>query len=137
MNHSLTLALLLSASAGLTTFAGTPVAPAAVTPVPVSDASLLDTVGATLEAGYDSRYYHRGFWLADNMTWAGLNVQVPLSEKLTLGFSAFYTRSSWQHDGKRVRRTDGRPALGTQDKPASAPPAAPVRPYRGSSRTCR
>jgi len=91
MNHSLTLALLLAASAGLTAIAGTPVAPAAVTSAPVADASLLDTVGATLEAGYDSRYYHRGLWLSDNMTWAGLNVQVPLSEKFTLGFSAFYT----------------------------------------------
>jgi hypothetical protein len=91
MNHSLTLAVLLSASSGLSALAGTPVAPATVTPVPVSDASLLDTIGATLEVGYDSRYYHRGLWLADNMTWAGLNVQVPLSEKLSLGFSAFYT----------------------------------------------
>lgn len=91
MNRSLTLAFLLSASAGLTAIAGTPAAPATVTPVPTSDASLLDTVGATLEVGYDTRYYHRGLWLADNMTWAGLNVQVPLSEKLSLGFSAFYT----------------------------------------------
>ncbi len=91
MIRTLTISLLLSVSAGITAYGGTPVAPAAVTPVPASDASLLDTVGATLEAGYDSRYYHRGLWLADNMAWAGLNVQVPLSEKLSLGFSAFYT----------------------------------------------
>jgi hypothetical protein len=92
MNHSLTLAVLLSACSGLTALAGTPAAaPAATTPAPVADASLLDTIGATLEVGYDTRYYHRGLWLADNMTWAGLNVQVPLTEKLTLGFGALYT----------------------------------------------
>ncbi len=90
MKHSLTMpALVFAACTSLSAFAGTPAAP--VTPAVTESSTLLDTVGATLEVGYDSRYYHRGLWLADNMVWTGLEVAVPLAEKLTLGFSAFYT----------------------------------------------
>ncbi len=48
----------------------------------------------TLEAGWDSRYYFRGLWFADQTVWTGLNFAVPLSgisENLTLGFGALYT----------------------------------------------
>lgn len=90
MQHQLTLsALLFAACSSLSVFAGTPTTP--VTPAVPAETALLDTVGATLEVGYDSRYYHRGLWIADNTTWTGLDVRVPLAEKLTLGFSALYT----------------------------------------------
>jgi len=48
----------------------------------------------TLEAGWDSRYYFRGLWFADQTVWTGLNFAVPLtaiSENLTLGVGALYT----------------------------------------------
>lgn len=90
MQTKLTLPALLWAVCSLSAFAGTPVA-TPVTPTVAEEAALLDTVGATLEAGFDSRYYHRGLWIADNMTWTSLGVQVPLTEKLTLGLSALYT----------------------------------------------
>jgi len=51
----------------------------------------------TLEAGWDSRYYFRGLWFADQTVWTGLNFTVPLtgiSENLTLGFGALYTSTA-------------------------------------------
>lgn len=89
MQHQFILSALLFGACSFGVFAGTPTAE--VTPAVPTETALLDSVGATLEVGYDSRYYHRGLWIADNMTWTGLDVQVPLAEKLTLGLSAFYT----------------------------------------------
>jgi len=57
----------------------------------VEDGALFDTIGATLEVGYDSRYYFRGLSFADNTTWSGLSLSVPLTEQLSLGFGALYT----------------------------------------------
>jgi len=48
-------------------------------------------ISGSLEAGYDSRYYFRGLWFADNTTWAGLNLSIPIVENLTLGLGALYT----------------------------------------------
>jgi hypothetical protein len=85
-------ALVLAACASLNAFAGTS-APSGKTTPPVIEegGALFDTLGATLEVGYDSRYYFRGLWFADNTTWAGLSLSVPLTEKLALGFATLYT----------------------------------------------
>ncbi|MBV6500731.1 MAG: hypothetical protein CJBNEKGG_03216 [Prosthecobacter sp.] len=84
-------ALVLAACASMNAFAGTSSGKApAPAPEPESGA-LFDTLGATLEVGYDTRYYFRGLWFADNTTWAGLNLSVPLTEQLSLGLGALYT----------------------------------------------
>ncbi|HAL70923.1 MAG TPA: hypothetical protein DCP71_04035 [Verrucomicrobiales bacterium] len=85
-------ALVLAASASLSAFAGTS-APAKGTQtiVPEESGALFDTVGATLEVGYDTRYYFRGLWFADNTVWTGLSLSIPLTEQLSLGFGALYT----------------------------------------------
>jgi hypothetical protein len=86
-------ALVLAACASLNAVAG-PSAPSGktVVPPPVEEnGALFDTLGATLEVGYDSRYYFRGLWFADNTVWAGLSLSVPLTEQLSLGLGALYT----------------------------------------------
>lgn len=47
----------------------------------------------TLSAGYDSELYFRGLWFSSNNAWTSLNVSVPVAEKLTAGFGAYYTHS--------------------------------------------
>ncbi len=86
-------ALVLAACASLNAFAGTAPAPSGKGPVPPvqEDPALFDTVGAELAVGYDTRYYYRGLYRADNTVWAGLNLSVPLTEQLSLGFGALYT----------------------------------------------
>ncbi len=84
-------ALVLASCASLSALAGTPSAKAPVAPLPEEDGALFDTLGAELAIGYDTRYYFRGLWFADNTTWAGLNLSIPLSEKLTLGLASLYT----------------------------------------------
>ncbi len=86
-------ALVLAACAGLNAFAGTAPAPSKGGPVvqPEEDGALFDSVGATLEVGYDTRYYFRGLWFADNTVWSGLSLSIPLTEQLTLGLGALYT----------------------------------------------
>lgn len=84
-------ALILAASASLSAFAGTSAPAKGVAPVvPEDSGALFDTLGATAEIGYDSRLYYRGLWFADNVTWAGLSLSVPLTEQLSLGFGALY-----------------------------------------------
>ncbi len=88
-------ALVLAACASLNAFAGTS-APSGkggktVAPLIEEDGALFDTIGATLEVGYDTRYYFRGLWFADNTTWAGISLSIPLTEQLSLGFGALYT----------------------------------------------
>jgi hypothetical protein len=90
-------ALVLAACASLNAQAGTP-APSgkggkAVVPPVEEPGALFDTVGATLEVGYDTRYYFRGLWFADNTVWTGLNLSLPLTEKLSLGVGALYTNT--------------------------------------------
>jgi hypothetical protein len=86
----------LAACAALNATAGTPAkAPAPVEPEP---STLFDSIGATLDVGYDSRYYYRGLWFADNIVWSALNVAIPLiggsaedgSGSLTWGLGATY-----------------------------------------------
>jgi len=83
-------ALVLAACASMNAFAGTSGKAPVVAPEPESGA-LFDTIGATLEVGYDSRYYFRGLWFADNTVWTGLNISIPLTEQLSLGLGALYT----------------------------------------------
>ncbi|WP_133793281.1 hypothetical protein [Prosthecobacter fusiformis] len=84
-------ALVLAATASLSAFAGTS-APAkgVVPPVEPESGALFDTLGATIEVGYDTRTYYRGLWFADNATWTGLSLSIPLTEQLSLGLGALY-----------------------------------------------
>lgn len=84
-------ALVLAACASLNAFAGP--APSGKAPAPPveEDGALFDTIGATLEVGYDSRYYYRGYWFADNTVWTGLSLSIPLTEQLSLGLGGLYT----------------------------------------------
>lgn len=84
-------ALVLASCASLSALAGTaPSAKAPVAPLPEEDGALFDTLGAELAVGYDTRTYYRGLWFADNATWTSLNLSIPLSEQLSLGFGALY-----------------------------------------------
>ena len=84
------LALAVSAFAGTTVSTGkTPVAPAPPAPV-----GLFDSVGATVEVGYDTHYFFRGFLFSEQNVWGQVAVTVPLAEKLTLGLGAWYTASN-------------------------------------------
>jgi hypothetical protein len=84
----------LAACAALNASAGTS-APAK-NPVPVEEKSgaLFESIGATFDAGYDSRYYFRGLWFADNIMWAALNISVPITDKLTWGIGGAYINSA-------------------------------------------
>ncbi len=77
----------LAACAALNASAGTAKAP--VPPV-TEPGALFESLGATLDVGYDSRYYYRGLWFADNIVWSALNISAPLTEKLSLGVGATY-----------------------------------------------
>ncbi|MFY7916834.1 MAG: hypothetical protein ACOVPA_19445, partial [Rubrivivax sp.] len=67
----------LAACAALNVSAGTAPAknPAPVEPEP---SALFDSLNASLSAAYDSRYYFRGLWFADNIVTTALNLAVPL-----------------------------------------------------------
>lgn len=87
----------LAACAALNASAGTAPAKAPV-PVEPEPSSLFDSIGATLDVGYDSRYYYRGLWFADNIVWSSLNLAIPLisgsgedgAGSLTWGLGATY-----------------------------------------------
>lgn len=82
-------ALTLAACASLNALAGTK--PAAAAPAPAPE-GILGPVTATLDTGFDTRYYFRGLWFADNIAWSALNVTVPLADKLTLVVGGSYTK---------------------------------------------
>lgn len=86
-------ALVLAATASLSAVAGTMAPSKEVAPqvVPEESGALFDTVGATLEVGYDTRTYYRGLWFADNSVWTGLSLSLPLTEQLSLGLGALYS----------------------------------------------
>lgn len=86
-------AFVLAACASLNAFAGT--APSgkggsSVQPQCTDCGALFDSVGASLEVGYDTRYYNRGIYRADNTVSAGVNLSVPLTEQVSLGLGARY-----------------------------------------------
>ena len=96
-NHSIqaaailgTLTLAASAIAGTTVSTGKAPAPAPA-PAPVG---LFDSVGATLDVGYDTHYFFRGFLISEQNVWTQVAVSVPLTEKLALGLGAWYTASN-------------------------------------------
>lgn len=87
----------IAACAALNAAAGTAPAPKNPAPVEPAPTALFDSIGATLDVGYDSRYYYRGLWFADNIVWSAVNVAVPLiggsgedGGSLTLGLGATY-----------------------------------------------
>ncbi len=91
----------LAACAALNATAGTAPAKAPVPMVEPESGSLFDSIGADLSAGYDSRYYFRGLWFADNIVSTFLNLSVPLiggaaedgAGSLTWGLGAGYISS--------------------------------------------
>lgn len=84
-------ALLLASCLALSAQAGTPASAPAPAPAPKESGALFDSIGATLDVGYDTRYYFRGLWFADNITWSAINLSLPVSEKVSLGLGALYT----------------------------------------------
>ena len=93
----------LAACAALNASADTPAAtgPAASAKNPKNPAppvtetgSLFESIGATFDAGYDSRYYFRGLWFADNIMWTALNISVPITDKLTWGIGGAYINTA-------------------------------------------
>ncbi|MFM7604149.1 MAG: hypothetical protein ACKO8Z_02990, partial [Prosthecobacter sp.] len=83
----------LAACAALNATAGTAPAPKNPAPVEPAPSALFGSIGATLDAAYDSRYYFRGLWFADNITTTALNLSIPVTEKLTWGLGAAYVTS--------------------------------------------
>lgn len=80
----------IAACAALNATAGTSPAPKNPAPVEPAPTALFDSIGATLDVAYDTRYYFRGLWFADNIVTAALNVSIPLTDKLTWGVGAAY-----------------------------------------------
>ncbi|MDH4455541.1 MAG: hypothetical protein QE570_20420 [Verrucomicrobiota bacterium] len=91
----------LAACAALNASAGTAPAKAPVPAVEPEPSALFDSIGANLSASYDSRYYFRGLWFADNIVSTFLNLSVPLisgageddAGSLTWGLGAGYISS--------------------------------------------
>jgi hypothetical protein len=83
-------ALVLAACASLNAFAGAPSAKAPVAPLPEEDGALYDSLGAAVEVGYDTRYYFRGLYRADNTVSAGISLSNPITEQVSVGFNARY-----------------------------------------------
>ncbi len=88
---------ILALGSALNATAGTAPAPKAPAPVEPEAAS----IGANLSAAFDSRYYFRGLWFADNIVSTFLNLSVPLiggsgedgAGSLTWGVGAGYISS--------------------------------------------
>ena len=68
----------LAACAALNASAGTMAPKAPLPPVEPEPSALFDTLGADVSVGYDSRYYFRGLWLADNIISSFVNLSIPL-----------------------------------------------------------
>lgn len=83
-------ALALAACASLNALAGTK--PAAAAPAAPASEGLMGSITATADISYDSRYYFRGLWFADNILTTTINVTVPLADKLTLGLGGSYVK---------------------------------------------
>ncbi|MFM7604100.1 MAG: hypothetical protein ACKO8Z_02740, partial [Prosthecobacter sp.] len=67
--------------------------------------ALFGSIGATLDLAYDSRYYFRGLWFADNIVTTALNVAVPLTEQLTWGVGGAYISTVETPFGNPTNRT--------------------------------
>jgi hypothetical protein len=84
----------LAACAALNASAGTAPVKNPAPPVVEESGALFDSIGATFDAGYDSRYYFRGLWFADNIMWTALNISVPITDKLTWGIGGTYINTA-------------------------------------------
>lgn len=84
----------LAACAALNASAGTAPVKNPAPPVVEESGALFDSIGATFDAGYDSRYYFRGLWFADNIMWTALNISVPITDKLTWGIGGAYINTA-------------------------------------------
>ncbi len=97
-NHSIQGAALLgSLTLAASAFAGTPVTTGkGITPPapPAPAIGLFDTVGATVDIGYDTHYFFRGFLISEQNVWGQVALSLPLAEKLSLGLGAWYTSSA-------------------------------------------
>lgn len=86
----------LAACAALNATAGTAPAPKNPAPVAPEPSALFDSLGAELSTAFDSRYYFRGLWFADNISSTFLNLSIPLAGggedagALTWGIGAGY-----------------------------------------------
>jgi hypothetical protein len=97
MTHtSNTLRFLGSASLAVLSLASSALAGSKAEPAPKKEESgaLFKKLNATLETGYDSAYYFRGLWFSNNNAWSSLNISIPVTEKLSLGFGSVYTSSA-------------------------------------------
>jgi hypothetical protein len=83
----------LAVCTALNATAGTAPAPKNPAPVEPAPTALFDSIGATLDVAYDSRYYFRGLWFADNIVTTALSVSLPVTDKLTWGVGAAYISS--------------------------------------------
>ena len=89
-------AILGSLSLAASAFAGTTVSTGKgpVSPPPAPAVGLFDSVGATVDVGYDTHYFFRGFLISEQNVWGQVAVSVPLATNLSLGLGAWYTSSS-------------------------------------------
>lgn len=69
-------------------------APMTMPPAPAPDGGIFESVGATVDVGYDTHYFFRGFLLSEQNVWGQVALSVPLGEKLALGLGAWYTSSA-------------------------------------------
>jgi hypothetical protein len=83
------LVLAISAQAG----SSPAPAAAATAPATAETVGLFDSVGLTLETGYDSEYYFRGLWFSSNNVWTGATLSLPFSDKFAGSLGALYTSS--------------------------------------------
>ena len=85
------LALAASAFAGTSVSTGKGTVPPAPPAPPVG---LFEEVGATVDVGYDTHYFFRGFLLSEQNLWGQVAIAVPLSQELSLGLGGWYTSST-------------------------------------------
>ncbi|MES2707200.1 MAG: hypothetical protein V4726_11430 [Verrucomicrobiota bacterium] len=86
-----TLSLAASAFAGSAPIGKGPMVPP---PAPAATGGIWDSLGATVDVGYDSHYIFRGALISRDNVWAQVSGSIPLTEKLALGLGAWYTASA-------------------------------------------
>lgn len=93
-HHLIRAAFACSLFAAGPVFAGSAPLPPAPAPPPAEQGGIFDTVGATLDVGYETHYIFRGRLVSEQNIWTQLALSVPLTEQLSLGFTAWYTSST-------------------------------------------
>src|SRR6187402_918427 len=93
-HRTMAAALVGSLTLAASAFAGSaPIgkAPTTMPPAPAPPGGLFESVGATVDVGYDTHYFFRGFLISEQNVWGQVAVSIPLAEKLALGLGAWYT----------------------------------------------